>query len=64
MAEKDAVGVTKSDATAEDATTDNLLHAEDNKNFPVAAAIQPRLKRSGMDFYVNTLGSPKYVVSA
>lgn len=64
MTEEGALGVTKSDATAEDATTDNLLHAKDNKNFPVADAVQPRLKRSGVDFYTNTLGSPKYVVSA
>lgn len=29
--------------------------------FPVPAA--QRIKRNGMDFYTNTLGAPKYVVS-
>lgn len=34
---------------------------EDNTEFPVPVA--KRLKRSGMDFYINTLGAPKLVVS-
>lgn len=55
----------KRDASADDATMDNVLHATDNnENFPAANASQHRLKRSGMDFYTMTLGSPKYVVSA
>lgn len=64
MTEKGTFDETKSEATAEDTTIDNVLHASDNNsNFPVADASQPRLKRSGMDFYTVTLGSPKYVVS-
>lgn len=34
---------------------------EDNTEFPVP--VTKRLKRSGMDFYINTLGAPKFVVS-
>lgn len=34
---------------------------EDNTEFPVP--VTKRLKRSGMDFYINTLGAPKLVVS-
>lgn len=47
------------------------MDAMDNKNddaesaisdvFPIPAA--QRVKRCGMDFYTNTLGAPKYVVS-
>lgn len=36
--------------------------ASSSKTFPIPAA--QRVKRSGMDFYKNTLGAPKYVVSA
>lgn len=32
-----------------------------NSNFPIPAG--QRVKRLGMDFYENTLGAPKYVVS-
>lgn len=49
------------------------MDAKDDKNddakstansaavFPIPAA--QRVKRCGMDFYTNTLGAPKYVVS-
>lgn len=49
------------------------MDAKDDKNgdaesttaisvdFPIPAAQRP--KRCGMDFYTNTLGAPKYVVS-
>lgn len=64
MTAKGASDETKREAIADDATRDNVLHAKDNINFPATSATERRLKRSGMDFFTMTLGSPKYVVSA
>lgn len=46
-----------------DAKDDKIDDAEstDSAVFPIPAA--QRAKRYGMDFYTNTLGAPKYVVS-
>lgn len=63
MTEKESFNETKSEATADDAAMDNVLHAKDNNNCRVANVSQPRLKRAGMEFYTKTLGSPKYIVS-
>lgn len=42
---------------------DQNVDAKSTKSvtFPIPAA--QRIKRTGMDFYTNTLGAPKYVVS-
>lgn len=50
-----------SETSTEDADEPQQQQQQQTQTFPIPAA--QRVKRLGMDFYENTLGAPKYVVS-